>query len=145
MTWKEFALEFVWDGAWRDIYVVGANLEDWQCLLDELIASMPHDIDFYIQGNKVSSAPSAKVIFERRHETSTLLQVTLGKVHLNCHFFCEEEIEFDLDPREMKSDEDLQAVKAFMRTLANVTNKPAILTHENDQEAVILTVQPESG
>ncbi len=142
MAWTEIAPEFVWDGAWRDIYVVGASLEDWQRILDLLNDRNPDALAFYVDGEKVASAPSAKVIFERRHETATLLQVTAGDVHLNCHFFCEEEVEFDLDPRELKGEEDLQAILAFMSTLANGTGKPAILTHENAQEAVILTVQP---
>lgn len=77
--------------------------------------------------------------------TSTLLQVSAGDVYLNCHFFCEEEIEFDLDPRELRGEQDLQAVVAFMSTLANGTGKPAILTHENSQQAVILTIQPSGG
>jgi hypothetical protein len=53
--------------------------------------------------------------FERRQETSALLQVTAGNVHLNCHFFCAEEIEFDLDPPELEGEQGLQAVLAFIR------------------------------
>uniref|UniRef100_B0SZV4 Uncharacterized protein n=1 Tax=Caulobacter sp. (strain K31) TaxID=366602 RepID=B0SZV4_CAUSK len=144
MAWKEIASELVWDGAWRDIYVVGTTIADWQRILDLLNDRTPDALAFYVDGEALSSAPSADVIFERRQETSTLLQVSAGNVHLNCHFFCEEEIEFDLDPRELREEHDLQAVLAFMSTLANGTGKPAILTHENSQEAVILTVQPGS-
>lgn len=142
MTWKEIASELVWDGAWRDIYVVGTTVAHWQRILDLLNERAPEALAFYVDGEELTSAPSADVIFERRQDTSTLLQVTAGNVHLNCHFFCEEEIEFDLDPRELQGEQDLQDVKAFMTTLANGTGKPAILTHENSQEAVILTVWP---
>lgn len=144
MIWKEIASEFVWDGTWRDIYVLGTTITDWQRVLDLLNDQTPNALTFYVDGGEPPSAPSAGLIFERREETSMLLQVTAGNVHLNCHFFCEEEIEFDLDPRELRGEQDLQAVLAFMGVLANGTGKPAILTHENAQEAVILTVQPGS-
>ena len=144
MAWKDVASEFVWDGAWRDIYVVGTTIADWQRVLDLLSDRTPDALAFYVDGEKLSSAPSAEVIFARRQETSTLLQVTAGDVHLNCHFFCEEEIEFDLDPRELRGEEDLQAVLTFMRSITEGAGKPAILTHENSQEAVILIVQPGS-
>lgn len=133
-----------WDGALRDIYVVGTTLGDWQRILDLLNDCSPDALVFYVDGEKIFSAPSAKVIFERRPEIAILLHVKAGNVHFCCHFFSEEQIEFDLDPRDLKSEEDLQAVLAFMSFLANGTAKPAILTHENQQEAVILTVQPSS-
>lgn len=142
MAWEEIASELAWDGAWRDIYVVGATIADWRRILALLNDMTPDALAFYVDGEKLLSAPSADLIFERRQETSTLLQVSAGNVHLNCHFFCEEEIEFDLDPRELRGEQDFQAVLAFMSTLANGTGKPAILTHENSQEAVIWTVQP---
>lgn len=142
MAWKDVASEFVWDGAWRDIYVIGTTIADWQRVLDLLNDKTPDALAFYVNGEELPSAPSAEVIFERRQETSTLLQVTAGNVHLNCHFFCEEEIEFDLDPRELRGEGDLQAVLTFMTAIANAAGKRAILTHENSQEAVILNVQP---
>ena len=105
-------------------------------------ANNPKTVAFYVDGEETSFPPSAEVIFERRQEAATLLQVTVGNMHLNCHFFCQDEIEFDLDPRELQSEEDLDALAGFMSILANETGKPAILTHENTQEVVILTVPP---
>jgi len=142
MTWTEIASEFEWDGTLRDIYVVDTTLDDWQRILDALIEHKPNALAFYLEKEEAASIPSAKVIFELSLESSTLLQVTLGNVHLNCHFFCEEQVEFDLDPSELRGEEDLQGVVGFMRILANETGKPVILTHENMQDAVILTIQP---
>jgi hypothetical protein len=142
MIWTEIAAELTWDGAWRDIYVVGTTLRDWQRVLDSLHANNPKTVAFNVDGEETSFPPSAEVIFERRQEAATLLQVTVGNMHLNCHFFCQDEIEFDLDPRELQGEEDLDALAGFMSILANETGKPAILTHENTQKAVILTVPP---
>ena len=142
MAWNEIASELEWDGALRDIYIVDVTLDDWQKILEQLREAGLFACAFYVDSQELSSAPDAKVIFERRQKTATLLQVTSGKVHLNCHFFSEEEVEFDLDPRDLKCEEDLPAVVAFMSFLAKATAKPAILTHENSQDSVILTVLP---
>ena len=142
MTWTEIASEFECDGAWRDIYVLDTTLGDWQRILDALIDHDPNALAFSLEKEEVASIPSAKVIFELSPKMTILLQATLGNVHLNCHFFSKEQVEFDLDPSELLGEEDLQGVVGFMRILANATGKPAILTHENDQDAVILTIQP---
>jgi hypothetical protein len=77
MIWTEIAAELTWDGAWRDIYVVGTTLRDWQRVLDSLHANNPKTVAFYVDGEETSFPPSAEVIFERRQEAATLLQVTV--------------------------------------------------------------------
>ena len=66
------------------------------------------------------------------------------KRQLKCHFFDDEEIEFDLDPREVKGPTELRDLSDFMRLLADRTGKTATLTHENTKSAIILAVAPQS-
>jgi len=63
-------------------------------------------------------------------------------VQANCHFFTVEEIEFDIDTREVKGQQELNALLEFMRCLAHATDKEAVLTAENMPEIVILRVRP---
>lgn len=60
-------------------------------------------------------------------------------------FFTEEEIEFDLVPNRITSQEGLDRVLEFMRLVARATGKNAICTHENRADAVILEYQAQSG
>jgi hypothetical protein len=142
MSWTEIASEFAWDGSLRDIYVVGTTLGDWQRILDSLLERDSIVLVFSENGEKIPIPPIAKFIFERRGEAAMMLEVTVGNIRVNCHFFCEEQVEFDIDPRDVRDEEDFEVIADFMSILADATGKPAILTHENIADAVILTMQP---
>lgn len=142
MTWTEIAADFEWDGSWRDVYVLDTTIDDWQRVLDALMEVNPTPV-MNIDGEAVSFPLTAAAIFQHRENFSPLLYLTVGNVRLNCNFFQGDEIEFDLDPREVKGADDLKSIKAFMGILANRTGKAAILTHENTKSAVILAVSPE--
>ncbi|WP_304186973.1 hypothetical protein [Phenylobacterium aquaticum] len=141
MNWKDVVSEFEWDGSWRDIYVVGATVDDWQRVLDALARLSPSPT-FYIDGKPAPMPVSVKSLFEQRALSAPLLRLEVGHVGLKSHFFDEEEIEFDLDPREVKGPAELEALSDFMRLLADRTGKVATLTHENTKSAVILAVAP---
>ena len=141
MTWAEIASDFEWDGSLRDLYVMNATVEDWQRVLDALSEIKPTPV-MHVDGEAIKHPLSAEIIFQRRQNSDLSLYVRIGNIRFNCHFFQDDEIEFDLDPREVKRAADLDSIKAFMRLLAERTGKTAILTHENSRSALILTVSP---
>jgi hypothetical protein len=55
-------------------------------------------------------------------------------MQINCFFFWEGEIEFDLAPREVNSDERLNQLLDFMRRLGRLLHKDVALTEESWQE-----------
>lgn len=143
MNWTDVASEFEWDGSWRDIYVLGATIDDWQRVLDALSVLSPSP-SFFANGEPAPMRARVAEVFEQREMSSFFLTLSVGGVGLKCHFFDDEEIEFDLDPREIRGPAQLKAVSDFMALLADLTGKTAILTHENVKSAVILAVAPES-
>jgi hypothetical protein len=58
------------------------------------------------------------------------------------HFFSEGEIECDIDPREVTSQADLDAVLSLMRQLGDATKKQVILTYENCSNSPLLSYLP---
>jgi hypothetical protein len=52
-------------------------------------------------------------------------------INLNAHFFCEDEIEFDLDPRELLDDDDLAAILDFMRVIGRRLRKEVLVSVES--------------
>ena len=143
MNWTDIVSEFEWDGSWRDIYVVGTTVDDWQRVLDALKMLSPGP-SFYINGDLAPVPVRVEDVFEQRAVSSFLLTLEVGGVGLKCHFFDDEEIEFDLDPREVKGPTEWKALSDFMRLLADWTGKVTTLTHENTKSAVILAVAPEA-
>jgi hypothetical protein len=68
----------------------------------------------------------------------------IGKTVLNCHFFGVDEIEFDLDPREIGDSDQFERLVGFMRLLGELTGKVVLLTPENFKERPILRYSPDT-
>ncbi len=61
----------------------------------------------------------------------------MNGVILNCHFFCVEEIEFDIDPGEVDEKRKAESLLEFMAQVGQILEKNVILTDENTQESVL--------
>ena len=144
MEWEDYKIEFEFDGSWRDIYVLNTTISDWQ-LLFEFLRSDVYEFSYTIDEEKTVLPILAKQIFDARQEFNPLLQVNLGSVVLNCHFFTDEEIEFDIDPREVQSERQAEAIFTFMRQIGQTLNKEVVFTPENLQDAPIFKFLPSVG
>ena len=54
----------------------------------------------------------------------------------NSHFFIEEEIELDVDPREVTTQQHMDSVLKFMAELGSILKHDVILTEENGPEHI---------
>jgi hypothetical protein len=124
------------DGSLRDIYVFSAVAGDWDAFL-ALAQAYPHD---YTHDGVPQPLPEGSAIFQDRAH-SHLLSLRAGPVRINCHFFVPEEIEFDIDPREVTGAEEHVAVLQFVEQLARATRKDAVITLENSPEIWLLRYQ----
>lgn len=133
-SWEDVAADFQPDGALRDIYVLNANLDDWRAVLEHL-GSGPY-------GARLDDAPPGPLpdAAELFGEARRVLRFSVAGMEVCCHFFLVEELEFDLEPREVTR-ENYPHLLDLMRTLVRVTGKPAILTYENMQRGVIIRVE----
>lgn len=141
ITWNMVATEFLWDGSWRDICVRDAQFDDWQVAIQAILASGLRTT-FLVDGSNVPLPTDVTHVFEKRREATVLLTVIMRAVQLNCHFFDEAEIEFDLDPRQVTAQAELDDILAFMTLLAVTTQKPAVMTPENMHNAPFIQVTP---
>ncbi len=93
--WEKCKDIFEVDGSLRDIYIRHTTLDDWQKVLDAIRES-PYPSVFSGAGESALFPQEANNCFD---EFGGLLQIQVGEVQLNCHFFIKDEIEFDLDNR----------------------------------------------
>ena len=77
-------------------------------------------------------------------ESRPTLRFRLGGVLVVFHFFTPDEIECDIDLREVTGQTSLDAVLAFMQRLGDLTRKRAVLTPENAPHLPIISYDPES-
>ncbi len=141
LRWESVRTEFAWEGSWRDICVVSVDLFAWQAAVEALVREGRCG-DFTVAGVRRDLPLDVREVFSTGAEGGALWSVSVAGLTLNCHFFDEAEIEFDLDPREIVGQEQLDGVVGFMRTLASATNRPALMTPENMHGAPIIRVSP---
>jgi len=141
LEWDRVRGEFYRDGSWRDIYVLGTSIEHWQRALDALRSS-PFQMRYVRAAIECPLPSGAAEAFPEPGWADRLLSVDLHGPIANAHFFTETEIEFDLDPREVGSQRELDSILQFMHLLASATGREAILTPENQEHIVIFRVRP---
>jgi len=76
---------------------------------------------------------SIETIFAIGIEHSTVVHIDKEHLALNCFFFSEEQIDFDLDPRDFQGDtagQQISRLLVFLRTIGQLLNKPIVLTPE---------------
>lgn len=130
------------DGSYGDIYIHEVNLEDWEKLL-ELINQSGWMIKFLKDGEEVNPEYyGVKEIFQMRKDVVFLFSISFKEVIINFHFFNENEIEFDIFPREINTLEQINAVFDFMKILSKFFNKNIFLTPENSPEYPYLSINP---
>jgi hypothetical protein len=143
IDWQVVKSEFEWDGSFRDIYITSATLDDWQTIYPFLLecpgASLSRD------GVTRSPPRTIESLFAESDRPSSLLSVHAGRVQVNFHFFTQDEIECDIDPCELKSQTDLDALLVFVRELGDRTHKATVISHENQPEAAIISYDPRTG
>ncbi len=143
MNWRDLKNNvYYWDGSWRDICVLQTSLEDnlkWCDYVNE-----KYRIEWF---NDLTQMDETKVDFHvikefwnGNHDLSSTAKVFIDKIQINNDFFVDDQIENDIDPREINSIEDHDRVIKYMTDLSFLLDKPVILTPENDKEEVLIKV-----
>lgn len=134
-NWEEIKWIFEPDGTLRDIYVENVNIEDWKILIDYLNASHILKYGPSNENKIVNKADKDYLIKLLTDETGEMelktVSVIIENIIINTHFFTIDEIEFDIEPREINSETDYEKLLSFMNEISKLLNKPLILTGEN--------------
>lgn len=140
MSWSGAASDFDGGDGLRDIYIPDTTPADWDKAYRFLIARYPHV--FRRDAVDEDPPPHVRSILDGAQDAATLLALDVHGIQVNCHFFTAEEIELDLDPREVVDERSFQAVTALLLGLGRLLNKRTILTYENSPDAVVLEYVP---
>jgi hypothetical protein len=132
------------DGGLLDIYVLGfgTTLDDWGRFVEFVRRSYPTEFRVAYERREMPNDPSA--IFEVGENDPVLLAIFVDGVQINCHFFWAEELELDVDPREVRTPEMGRRVLDFLKQLGDALNRSVLLTAESSPEIVIYRYEPHS-
>ncbi|MFJ5771656.1 hypothetical protein [Psychrobacillus sp. NPDC093180] len=130
------------DGSLRDIYVLNVDLGDWQMFYEWIYLS-GWGIKLYKDGlETVNEIKNVDKLFEGKEFHSILLSIDIkGAALINCHFFSKDEMEFDVNPIEIKGLYEANAVFEFMSKLSSILGKEIFLTEENKPEHPLVTIK----
>ena len=141
LDWNEVRRAFHRDGALRDIYVLDVGAAE----LDRFLAALPawgHALSYTERRVAKPWPDSFAAVYARRDEIEPFVAIDLGGVELHYHFFTDEELELDLDPREVATARELELVGAFLRRLGRLLERPVLLTQENLPDTPVLSYDP---
>lgn len=142
MNWSLYQKEFqVTNGSLRDIYVHDTTIGDWRSTWAWL-RSKGYQLSYSVDGQARELPEDPQEALSLRKTAATLLSIHIGSVQVNCHFFGVDDIEMDIDPQQVTSDETLEALFSFLLGLSGVLNKRVDLTDEGDPDRVIFVALP---
>lgn len=133
-NWNDIKWIFEPDGALRDIYVQDVTLSDWEKLIDFL--NLNYDIKFgEDEKNQIDKDYVIKYLKDETGEMeSKSLKIDFNGVNFHCYFFLPNQIEFDIDPRKIKTVSDFESIEKFMISISKMLKNQVTLTGENSPE-----------
>lgn len=144
MDWSRIAPEFQYDGSLRDIYILDTSQEDWARVW-AFLSTDPCRLSFSVDSATVTPPADVIEVFRLSRDHSLCASYALGKQRLNCHCFIEEEVELDLDPRDVDGPAEAERLEQFLADLGRATSKEVRLTPENAPASVIARYDPTTG
>ncbi|MBP8213442.1 MAG: hypothetical protein KAX53_06830 [Saprospiraceae bacterium] len=143
-NWNDIKWIFEQDGSLRDIYVQDVTISDWENLIDFL--NLNYDIKF--GENEKNQIDKEYVIQYLKDETGEMesksLKIDFNGVNFHCYFFLSDQIEFDIDPREIKTIKDFESIEKFMVSISKTLRNQVTLTGENSPEFPLFKIDFEN-
>ncbi|MGR3620679.1 hypothetical protein [Pseudophaeobacter sp.] len=135
MLWTGVSQIFEADGSLRDIIVREISDPDWDKLIS--LSLRLGNVSYHCDGeDAVLPTSAAELLGDKEH--AHCMKVNLGGPVVNAHFFSSEEIELDLDPREIGTQAALDKVLVFCSELSLTLERDVAITEESSPEAKLL-------
>jgi hypothetical protein len=144
MEWQELRNKIYFqDGSLRDIYIQDTTQNDWK-LWTEFVNAQ-YKVSFTIYEGDITTE---KIDFDKVLEfwsgsldSSIAATVFVGDILVKSYFFCEEEIENDITPKEVTSVDDHNRLIDYLKGVSKALNKRVILTPEMEPETILILVE----
>jgi len=145
---KDIEWIFEKDGALRDIYVQNATISDWKKVVNLLNSEYELTFGVY-EDNLIHEIDFGYVKTMFADETGELetksATVDLNGIVVKCYFFLENQIEFDINPTEIKTESDFNKITDFMKSISTKLEKQITLCGENQPEFPLIKIDTKNG
>jgi hypothetical protein len=145
LLWADVAGYLAPDGSLLDMYVFDVSNSDWQLVLDAL-RSQTWRLEYTHDGSARPLPHDVGEIFRHRGEAATTLHIwPAPNIMVNSHFFSEDEIEFDFDPRQLHGQDDLDVMCTVLHLVGTTLNQRVYVTPENTADRALLVYDPSTS
>ncbi len=147
--------DLAWDDVWEwfdpelngvlpDVYVPDATVADWQAVVD-LVRSAGLAYEYAVDGRVVRMPHRVEDMLDLRGEAGVTLKVwLLPDVLAIFWLYCAEQVDFDVDLRELQGQQRLDVLCRFMRALGRRLGKPVVMTPEGSDAVPLIAYEVES-
>ena len=147
-NWNKIEWIFEKDGALRDIYIQNVQESDWMKTIDLLNSKFKLSFGIYERNlsDRIDKNFVKTMFADKTGELETKsATIYLDKIIVKCYFFLENQIEFDINPTEIKSKTELDLILDFMKSLSNKLEKQVTLSGENQPEFPLIKIDTKNG
>lgn len=147
-NWNELKWIFEPDGALRDIYVQNISISEWENLIDLLNSEYKLSYGSYEENltNRIDIDYVKRMFADETGKMETkFAKIDLNGIAVLCHFFLEDQIEFDISPSEIKSISELNLILDFMKSVSQKLNKQVTLSGENQPDFPLIKIDIKNG
>ena len=143
MNWQQLKDKIYYlDGSLRDIYVPVTTRHDW--IIWANYVNSKYKTSFYTYETEITEEKinihQVFEIWDGRQDNSSEASIFIDNILIKCYFFADLEIENDITPIEINSNDDHRKLIEYMSGISNVLNKRVILTPENSPEIELVSV-----
>lgn len=144
MNWEQLKHRIYYtDGSLRDIYVQNTTKKDWQIWAEFVNKHYKTSVYSYETGEKSEVPIELTKVFDYwdgKNEFLVNAGISIGDALLVMHFFTEDEMESDIDPKEFTSIENHDKLIEYMSNCSKILGKRVVLTPENSPEIVCISI-----
>jgi hypothetical protein len=147
-NWKNIEWIFEKDGALRDIFVQNATISDWKNVVDLFNSEYKLTFGTY-KDNLTDRIDFSYVETMFADETGELeiksATIDLSGIIVKCYFVLENQIEFDINPTEIKTELEFNKIMDFMESISTKLEKQITLCGENQPEFPLIKIDTKNG
>lgn len=145
LSWEEVK-KYVYppDGSLPDTYVLDTTYQDWRSWAALVNAVYPVRFQDTTQQEHASIDMEAVLAYWQGDRSGDMpfASILVGKVKINCFFLAEESIDGDIDPRDIQSVEDHQALLTYLLQVSRLLNKSVVMLDEGTRGSTITQFEP---
>ena len=150
--WEEVREDGLPDNGLREIIFPDAYAEaggvenaEWQKLVDWIRSCSDWTVSYAEGGDAVEMPGDVAEIMERSPTVSTLWRIDIGRGVIVNTYFAPGEIEFDVDPREVRGQTEFALVCDFVRSIGALARRRVEVSAEGSNGPVIMSFDPATG